>query len=118
MEHNLLYELEYKANELRETRLNEIKYSEMSIKDLLDLGFDNSFIEIKGQWYNLGYKWYIGDNFGYESSNFGELNKEQLNCIVKYVDDEISDYNYQQVSVELVNEENSKYFLGDAENEN
>lgn len=112
----LLYDLEYKVNEMRKERLSAIQYEEMSVKDLLDLGFDSSLIEIEGKWYDLGYKWHLrSGEFGYESTDFGELNEKQLNCMVKYVDDEINDYNYQQVSVELVNKEDSKYFIGEEE---
>ena len=113
MEEKLLYELEYQVNELREQKLKQIEYNNMNVKDLLDLGFDSTFIRINKQWYNLGYKWKSYDKKGYESSDFGELNEKQLNCMIKYVSEEISDYNYQQVSVELVNKKDSKYFLGE-----
>lgn len=108
----LLYELEYNVNELREQQLNKIEYNIMSVRDLLDLGFDNCFIKIEDNWFNLGYKWYNMQHkmWGYESNDFGELKKEQLNSLVKFVDSEISDYNYLQVSVELVNEKDKKYF--------
>ena len=112
MEDKLLYELEYQVNELRKQKLNTIEYNDMTIKELLDLGFDDCFIRINKFWYDLGYKWYDKEHkqSGYESSEF-QLSEEQLKCMVHYVNDEISDYNYQQVSVELVNEEDSKYFL-------
>lgn len=106
----VLYELEYQVNELRKEKLHEIEYNDMTIKEFLDLGFDNSFIEIKGQWFNLGYKWFIGDNYGYESNDFGELTNEQLNCRIRYVDSTLGDYNYQQVSVELVYEKDAEKF--------
>ena len=108
----LLYELEYQVQELRKARLSAIKYNNMTIKDFLDLGFDNSFILIKDQWFNLGFKWHDKDynNYGYESDDFGELTNEQLNCVIEYVDDEISDYDYQQVSVRLINKMDEKYF--------
>ena len=111
----LLYDLEYQVNELRKTKLNTIKHNNMTVQQLLDLGFDNSFIIISDKWFNLGYRWQDKKVYGYGSkygsNDFGELNEDQLNCMVKYVADEISDYNYQQVSVELVNEKDSKYFL-------
>jgi hypothetical protein len=109
----VLYELEYQVNELRKAKLQEIEYNDMTIKEFLDLGFDNSFILLNGEWFNLGYKWFVGDNYGYESDDFGELTKEQLNCLVKYVDSELTDYNYQHVDVELVNSEDNKYFRSD-----
>lgn len=112
----LLYELEYEVQELRHQQINKIKYNTMTIKELLDLGFDSSFIRIGDNWYNLGYKWYgekLNDKqycCGYDSNDFGELTEEQLNCEVEYVDSEIGDYNYQQVSVELVNSEDEEKF--------
>ena len=115
MENELLYDLEYKVNEMRKTRLSEIKYEEMSVKDFLDLGFNNSYIIINSKWFNLGYKWKICKDYGYESSDFGELNKEQLNVMIKYNDYEVNDNDYNsyiEVSVALVNEEDSKYFIG------
>lgn len=117
MEDKLLYELEYQVNELRKAQLSAIEYENMTIKELLDLGFDNCFIILinngKKQWFNLGYKDIDRHNqkIYYESDDFGCLNEKQLSCMVHYVNDEISDYNYLQVSVELVNEEDSKYFL-------
>lgn len=108
----LLYDLEYQVNELRKAKLSEIEYNDMTVQELLDLGFDNSFIKINDQWFNLGYRWHDNKVYGYESSDFGELTEEQLNCSVKYVDDEVSEYNYQQVSVKLANEKDSRYFLG------
>lgn len=109
----LLYELEYQVNKLRKIQLNAIEYNDLSVKELLDLGFDSAFIRIGSSWYNLGYKWKMQGKTGYESSDFGELNDKQLNCMVKYVSDDISDYNYQQVSVELIDEKDNMFFLGD-----
>ena len=121
MEEKLLYELEYQVNELRNSKLSAIKYENLTIKELLDLGFDNCFIRLNNngneQWFNLGYKWKVKDNktdkyvYGYESNDFGELNEKQLNCMVEYVNDDLGDYNYLQVSVDLVNEEDNKYFI-------
>lgn len=120
MEDKLLYELEYKVNELRKAQLSAIEYENMSVRDLLDLGFDNCFIRLNNngnkQWFNLGYKDIDrkdNNKVYYESNDFGELTEKQLNCMVKYVSEEISDYNYQQVYVELVNEKENIYFLGE-----
>ena len=120
MEDKLLYELEYEISELRRRNFNDIRYNEMTIKELLDLGFDNTFIIVGDNCYNLGYKWKIQDskikeiNYGYESSDFGELNEKQLSCIVEYCDYELSNnygfMDYMQITVKLVNEEDKKYF--------
>lgn len=120
MEDKLLYELEYQLNELRKAKLSEIEYNNMSVKELLDLGFDNCFIKITDNWYNLGYKDIdrINNKIYYESNDFGRLNDKQLSCIISYVNHEISDYNYLQVSVELVNKEDSKLFWEEVENKN
>jgi len=113
MKEKLLYELEYQVNELRKIKLNKIKYNNMSVKNLLDLGFDNCFIKINDNWFNLGYKDIDRHNnkIYYESNDFGSLNENQLNCMVKYLNHDLGDYNYLQVSVDLVNEEDSKYFF-------
>ena len=118
MENKLLYELEYKVNELRKSKLSEIQYNNLTIKELLDLGFDNTFIKLNNQWFNLGYKDIDRHNnkIYYTSNDFDELNEKQLNCMVEYINDELSDYNYLQVSVCLVNEEDTRYFIESGEN--
>lgn len=112
----LLYELELKVNELRETQLRKIKYYDISVKELLDLGFNNIFIKLDGKWFNLGYKEFDKDfetgvkTYNYYSEDF-ELNEEQLNVKVHYYNGELNDYNYLDVSVVLVNEEDKKLFI-------
>ena len=110
---------------LREQQLSNIEHNNMTIKELLDLGFDNCFIRLDNngnkQWFNLGFKDIDrNDNnkIYYESNDFGLLNEKQLSCMVRYVNDEISDYNYLQVSVELVNESDKKYFIESEEKNN
>lgn len=106
---DMLYDLEYKVNELRKSRLSTIEYENMSVKDLLDLGFNNTYILINDAWYDLGYKWFASDKFGYEG-DFGELNDKQKSCMVKFNSAEINDENYTIVYIELVNKDDEKYF--------
>lgn len=109
---DLVYELEYEVAELRRKRLNVIKNRDMTIKEFLDLGFNNSNIKINEEWFNLGYKWFDSkkEHFGYESGDFGELNKQQLNCVIHFISNELDDNNCMCVNVELKNKEDIKYF--------
>ena len=121
MENDLLYNLEYQVNEKRKTRLSQVKHDTLTIKEFLDLGFNNSGINICGKYYNLGFKWFVEDYktkqlvYGYESSDFGELNKEQLDVKIKYVSSYLTDDNYLNVEVKLVNDDDSKYFIKESE---
>lgn len=103
----LLYELEYDLQEKRHNALHEIKYNNLSVKELLDLGLNDTFILIDNVWYELGYKSVDG---GYYSDGYGYLNDDQLKVMVKYVDDEISDCDHLEISVALVNDDDKKYF--------
>ena len=97
---DLLYELEYKVNELKQQYLSEVKYNELTIREVLDLGFNNTNIMLDfdnstyKESYNLGYKWKIFDT---------KENKDKFGY-------ETSDYGYTDLYVELVNEEDIKYF--------
>lgn len=121
MNNDLLYNLEYQLNEKRKATINNIRYNEMTIKEFLDLGFNNSDIKINGRWRNLGYKWFTKNYktddyiYGYESGDFGELTPEQLNVKVKFVRSETTDENYTNVDVRLVNDDDSKYFVKESE---
>ena len=112
----LLYELEYKVNELRRQYLSEVEYNELTIKEVLDLGFNNTNIIINEETYNLGYKWKMIDlktneeKIGYETADFGVLTNKQLSCKVKYCYTELVDVGYTDLYVELVNEEDEKLF--------
>lgn len=105
----LLYDLEYQVNEERKNRLSAIEYEDLSVKELLDLGFNDTFIKIDNNWYELGYKSTNIDD-SYYSNDFGYLEEEQLKCMVKYFDNKINDNNYLEIDVVLVNEEDKKYF--------
>ena len=109
---DLVYELEYEVSELRRKRLNVIKNRDITIKELLDLGFNNSYLRINEEWFNLGYKWFDckKENFGYESGDFGELNEQQLNCVVHFISSELDDDNCMCINVELKDKEDIKYF--------
>ena len=121
MENDLLYNLEYQVNEKRKTRLSQVKHDTLTIKEFLDLGFNNSGINMCGKYYNLGFKWFVEDyktkqlKYGYESSDFGELTKEQLDVEIEYVSSYLTDDNYLNVDVKLVNDDDIKYFFGESE---
>lgn len=121
MENDLLYNLEYQVNEKRRAKLSQIKYETLTVKEFLDLGFNNSGINIGSEYYNLGFKWFVEDNktkqlvYGYESCDFGELTKEQLDVKVEYVSSYLTDDNYLNVEVKLVNDDDSKYFIKESE---
>lgn len=103
----LLWELEYEVNELRKRQLDVVRYEELTIKELLDLGFNNTYTKINDAWYQLGYK---DEENKYYSDDFGYLNKKQLDCKVKYWNHDLGDYNYLEVSVILENEKDFKLF--------
>ena len=113
MNKELLYDLEYKVNELRNQCLNYVRYAEvLTLKEVLDLGFNDTYIfnETLEQYVSLGYK-EIGENGAYYSSDLGYLTEEQLKCNVKYKYHELNDDNYIDITLELVNKENEELFI-------
>lgn len=113
MNKELLYDLEYKVNELRKQYLSELEYNEsITLKEVLDLGFNNAYMfnETLEQYISLGYK-ELGENGAYYSSDLGYLTEEQLSCLMKYKYNEINDDNYTKITLELVNKENEELFI-------
>lgn len=104
----LIYELEAELQERK-----DILYSEdaMTIKDFLDLGFNNSYIYLYNKKYNLGYKTYYIKSL-YKSEDFS-LNEKQLQCKIKIVDNGEDLDGFTIVYVRLVNEDDTKYFLNE-----
>lgn len=113
----MLYELEYKVNEMRHNVISQIKNEEMTVKEVLDLGADLTYIMIGYDCYSLGNKWkyknlktnkYV---YGYETYDFKDLTRKMKKVKVRYVDHCITDENYLQLTVRPVNKEDEKYFI-------
>lgn len=91
-------------------RRTEILYSEMTIKELLNYGFNNNYLEIDNKIYSLG--WLELDNtFSYN------LTDKQLNVKVKgifkeYDDDYLDEDNYDIMYVKCANKEDEELFKG------
>jgi len=102
----LLWNYECTFKEYLNECLNDLETEEMSIQDLLDMGFNNSHLLIDNYCYELGYK----DLEGNYNSPI-KLTKKILNMKIKL---SYTDYDYDLytiVYVELVNEKDKKDFL-------
>lgn len=88
----------------------------LTLKDFLDIGFNNSYIYLKVEdngvpclrRFNIGYKESI--NGKYYSEHFS-LNEKQLNCKVRMVDSDIDSDNFTIISIALQNKSDLKYFI-------
>jgi len=105
----LLYQLEYEVAELRKQYLNYIDTDEITLKEVLDLGFNNTYI-YTDETLNRKVGIYKDDENEYVANGyFITKNDELLNAKVKYVEDETyTDYygDYVEVYVEF---EDKKY---------
>lgn len=107
MKNNLLWKLEEDFKETKRNYINKLMYEKTTVKELLDMGFNNNYICFNMDSYNLGFKDLNGD---YYSDDF-ELNDEQLSCeVVLDETDEDSDC-YTIIYVKLKNEKDKKYFI-------
>lgn len=118
----LLYQLEYEVAELRKRYLNYIDTNEITLKEVLDLGFNNTYINLD----NIKVGIYKDENGNYVANGYFLTNNELLNANVKYIKDETyTDYYGDYIEV-YVKFEDKKYntllnevvnFVGDDENE-
>ena len=101
MQNKLLYDLEYKVNELRKDYVKRVQYEDLTLKDVLDLGFDRTNIEI-----NNHYIYFYKDLEGnYICDNYYCKNEDLLNKKVIYVCDYLNDNNYLNVDIKFKNDE-------------
>ena len=119
----LLYQLEYEVAELRKRYLNYIDTDKITLKEVLDLGFNNTYINLD----NIRVGIFKDENGDYVANGYFLKDDELLNANVKYVENETyTDYygDYVEVYVEF---EDEKYndllnavvnFVGDKEDEN
>lgn len=119
----LLYQLEYEVAELRKRYLNYIDTDKITLKEVLDLGFNNTYINLD----NIRVGIFKDENGDYVANGYFLTDDELLNANVKYIENETyTDYYGDYVEV-YVKFEDKKYndllnavvnFVGDKENEN
>lgn len=118
----LLYQLEYEVAELRKRYLNYIDTNEITLKEVLDLGFNNTYINLD----NIRVGIYKDENGYYVANGYFLINDELLNANVKYIKDETYTNYYGDYIEVYVKFEDKKYntllnevvnFVGDDENE-
>lgn len=119
----LLYQLEYEVAELRKRYLNYIDTDKITLKEVLDLGFNNTYINLD----NIRVGIFKDENGDYVANGYFLTDDELLNANVKYIENETyTDYYGDYVEV-YVKFEDKKYndllnavvnFVGDKEDEN
>jgi hypothetical protein len=82
----LLYNLEYEVAELRESLISQLEYKNLSLREVLDLGFNNTFINSIGM--------YKDENNEYIAKGYFIRDDELLNAEVEYIENEIKDDNF------------------------
>lgn len=119
----LLYQLEYEVAELRKQYLNYIDTDKITLKEVLDLGFNNTYINLD----NIRVGIFKDENGDYVANGYFLTDDELLNANVKYIEDETyTDYygDYVEVYVEFVDKKYNDLLnavvnsVGDEENEN
>lgn len=104
MKNNMLYDLEYKVNELRKDYEDRVIYNDLTLKDVLDLGFNRTYLFINEQ-YVYFYK-DLDNNYLLEDNYFTD--EKILNEKVSFVCSEIDDYNYLEITITFKDEEGLK----------
>lgn len=119
----LLYQLEYEVAELRKQYLNYIDTDKITLKEVLDLGFNNTYINLD----NIRVGIFKDENGDYVANGYFLTDDKLLNANVKYIEDETyTDYygDYVEIYVEFVDKKYNDLlnavvnFVGDEENEN
>lgn len=119
----LLYQLEYEVAELRKQYLNYIDTDKITLKEVLDLGFNNTYINLD----NIRVGIFKDENGDYVANGYFLTDDELLNANVKYIENETyTDYygDYVEVYVEFIDKKYNDLLnavvnsVGDEENEN
>lgn len=114
MKNKILYDLEYQVEQLRKQYINKVKYDEITIKELLELGFNNNYLRINDETYDLGYCNIRGEIDFYEDI---KLTDDILNIKIVYDDYDLSDNSYCYIVVKCKNKEDEKKILNQIESE-
>lgn len=113
----LLYELEQEFKDTRRDYVNKVIHEDLTIKELLDLGFNNSYLYTKKLGtLALGFKYYNCEKELYCREDV-ELTEQVLNCKIVFEDLQHDSDCYSIIFVRLKNEEDIKYFKGDEKDE-
>ena len=105
-QNELLWKLQHDFITEFDKRRNKIYNNDLTVRDLLDLGFNNNYLIFsneKSNRFELGYK----DEEGTYSN---ELTDEQLNVIVKYYRDSVDYDDYVIMIVKCKNIDDEKLF--------
>lgn len=105
-QNELLWRLQQDFMTEFEKRCNKVYYNDLTVRELLDLGFNNNYLILsneKFKRFELGYK----DENGTYSN---ELTDEQLNVIVKYYRDSLDYDDYVIMIVKCKNIDDEKLF--------
>lgn len=105
-QNELLWKLQYNFITEFEKRCNKIYDNDLTVRELLDLGFNNNYLILsneKFKRFELGYK----DEDGTYSN---ELTDEQMNTIVEYYRDSLDYDDYVIMLVKCKNIDDEKLF--------
>jgi len=109
----LLWQKEQDFKYALERALNKAKYDNITIKELLELGFNNNYLKLQGEIMKIGLG-FIDENGEY----CGELTKKQLNVKVYMKenfgwleDEDIDGDGYHIAVVYCINKEDEKLFM-------
>jgi hypothetical protein len=111
----LLWELEQNYLEKYNDSIYMVENEDLTIRELLDLGFNNNYIKIGDNKYNLGYaldsRSREVEGVDYKSEDF-DLTDKQLDCEIAKGGSLDTDWDgFTIITVRLKNEEDKKYFL-------
>lgn len=103
MKNKILWKLQQDFKDYLETCVRRAKYGDITIKELLDLGFNNNYLKIGNKTFGLGWK-----NLDNEYSRV--LSQEQMNTkiVLSYCGEDGDGYICSVVK--LKNEEDSELF--------
>ena len=82
MENKLLYQYEYEVKQKREAAINKVKDNILSLKEVLDIGFNNVYIENK--YNNHHYNLFKDSENKYTIDNYYLEDEDILDAKVKY----------------------------------
>lgn len=115
MENKLLWQKEEDFKESLERAKNIAMYDEITIKELLDLGFNNNYLKLDNESIKIGYK----TREGYYNTS---LNEEQLSVKIYmeedfgwYSDEDTDNDGYHIARVCLLNKDDEKLFKKEVE---
>lgn len=116
----LLYELESEYLEKYNDCIYMVENEDLTVRELLDLGFNNNYVRIGDKKYNLGYaltsRCQEVEGVEYKSEDF-DLTDKQLDCEIAKGGSLDTDWDdFTTITVRLKNKEDEKYFIVKGEN--